>query len=67
MTICNPNRRAQAARAAVFFAGVFAGLCALAGPAAAQAISLLQDTETERALKSYEDPILTAADSIPKP
>ncbi len=66
MTICNPNLRPRAARAAVFCAGVFAGLCALAGPAAAQAISLLQDTETERALKSYEDPILTAAGLDPK-
>jgi predicted Zn-dependent protease len=61
LTICNPIRRARAARAAAFCAGILAGLCVFAGPAGAQAISLLQDTETERALKSYEDPILTAA------
>ncbi|MEJ0043489.1 MAG: M48 family metalloprotease [Rhizomicrobium sp.] len=32
----------------------------LAGPAAAQGILLLRDTETERALRSYEDPLLKA-------
>lgn len=31
------------------------------GPAAAQGITLLQDTETERLLHSYEDPILAVA------
>ncbi|HEX4157048.1 MAG TPA: M48 family metalloprotease [Rhizomicrobium sp.] len=30
-------------------------------PAAAQAVQLVRDTETERLLKSYEDPILVAA------
>lgn len=40
------------------FAGSF---CALTFPAAAQGISLLQDTETERVLRSYEDPIISVA------
>ena len=33
----------------------------MTAPAAAQGLSLLQDTETERALRSYEDPILKVA------
>ncbi|HEX4304211.1 MAG TPA: M48 family metalloprotease [Rhizomicrobium sp.] len=32
----------------------------MTGPAAAQGILLLRDTETERALRSYEDPLLKA-------
>jgi len=44
------------------FASCLAGaLCAATVPAAAQSISLLQDTETERALQSYEDPLAKAA------
>ncbi|HWD27774.1 MAG TPA: M48 family metalloprotease [Rhizomicrobium sp.] len=39
----------------------FVGAFALtAGPAAAQGLFLLRDTETERALRSYEDPLLKA-------
>lgn len=36
-------------------------LCVAVEPAAAQALQLVRDTETERLLKSYEDPILVAA------
>ncbi len=41
--------------------GFMGALCALTPPASAQALDLLQDTETERLLRSYEDPILTVA------
>ncbi len=37
------------------------GLCLAIEPAAAQGINLIRDTEIERVLKSYEDPIATAA------
>jgi predicted Zn-dependent protease len=44
------------------FIGCFAGvLCASALPVAAQSLELLQDTETERALQSYENPLAKAA------
>ncbi|MBS0471499.1 MAG: M48 family metalloprotease [Proteobacteria bacterium] len=43
-----------------FFIGVLAGLTAISGPAMAQGLVLLRDTETERALRSYEDPLLKA-------
>jgi predicted Zn-dependent protease len=59
LTFCNPNRRSL--RAAGFLLGFFGSFLVVAGPAAAQGIPLLQDTETERTLKSYEDPIITAA------
>ncbi|MGH6876495.1 MAG: M48 family metalloprotease [Rhizomicrobium sp.] len=36
-------------------------LCVATEPAMAQALELVRDTETERLLKSYEDPILVAA------
>lgn len=36
-------------------------ICVAAEPAAAQDLQLVRDTETERLLKSYEDPILIAA------
>jgi predicted Zn-dependent protease len=44
-----------------FLLGFLGALCAYATPASAQAISLLQDTETERLLQSYETPILRVA------
>ncbi|MEJ0026082.1 MAG: M48 family metalloprotease [Rhizomicrobium sp.] len=43
-----------------FLVGFLGSLGVLAGPAAAQGILLLRDTETERALRSYEDPLLKA-------
>jgi predicted Zn-dependent protease len=44
-----------------FAIGFFGSFWLQIGPAAAQGITLLQDTETERLLRSYEDPILTVA------
>ena len=58
MTICNPIRGMTTARLAALCIAIAAWLPA--APASAQ-ISLLQDTETERTLKSYEDPIIKAA------
>lgn len=69
MTICNPlqrilrrrGSRAAWSRIGAFMIGFMGALCALTPPASAQALDLLQDTETERLLRSYEDPILTVA------
>lgn len=68
MSICNPLRRIGRkvsrhvpARALAFAIGFFGAFSAFAVPASAQGISLLQDTETERLLHSYEDPILKVA------
>ncbi len=69
MTFCNPlcrlrGRRLLApgrGRALAFALGFFGAFWLQIGPAAAQGITLLQDTETERLLRSYEDPILTVA------
>jgi predicted Zn-dependent protease len=44
-----------------FAVGFFGSFWAVMGPAAAQGITLLQDTETERLLRSYEEPILKVA------
>jgi len=44
-----------------FLAGFIGAFFAVVTPASAQAISLLQDTETERLLRTYEDPILKVA------
>ena len=60
-----PLRRLKAAssrfaRIAGFAVGFIGPLIAFAGPATAQEISLLRDTETERLLKSWEDPIAKA-------
>jgi predicted Zn-dependent protease len=49
------------ARVLAFAIGFFGSFWLQIGPAAAQGISLLQDTETERLLHSYEDPILAVA------
>ena len=63
--ICRPPVQRFLHRPAVrllaFLAGFLGPLLAFAVPAAAQGISLLQDTETERLLRVYEDPILKAA------
>ncbi len=48
-------------RVLAFLIGFFGPLLAFASPAAAQGISLLQDTETERLLRAYEVPVLKAA------
>jgi len=49
-----------AARGVGFFVGFFGCLAAFTAPASAQGLLLLRDTETERALRSYEDPLLRA-------
>lgn len=61
MFFCNPARRLAAARIAALTCGALGGFLLFAAPAVAQGIQLLQDTETERTLRSYEDPILVAA------
>ena len=73
MAFCNPLHlfgRIRAAlrgtaRAVAFFSGFFGCLAAFTAPAAAQGILLLRDTETERALRSYEDPLLVAGGVAP--
>ena len=68
MAFCNPMPRIarlktalhRRARAIAFLSGFVGTLALLTGPAAAQGILLLRDTETERALRSYEDPLLKA-------
>jgi predicted Zn-dependent protease len=69
LTICNPLRRSR--RAAIWRVvglgmGFTAALCASIEPAAAQAIGLVRDTEIERVLHGYEDPILLAAGLDPR-
>lgn len=65
MAICNPFERAS--RAPVVRPAIAAALslvmsfCLTVEPAAAQGIDLIRDTEIERVLKSYEDPIAVAA------
>ena len=69
MAFCNPLRRTLGRRAIspgfgrifAFVVGFSGAFFALAPPASAQAIALLQDTETERLLRTYEDPILRVA------
>jgi predicted Zn-dependent protease len=53
LSICNPIPFARTV-------AIFAAFCSVATPAMAQ-VGLLQDTETERTLRSYEDPILKVA------
>ena len=68
MAFCNPSLRlahlkatlSRRARAIAFLTGFVGSLALLSGPAAAQGLLLLRDTETERALRSYEDPLLKA-------
>jgi predicted Zn-dependent protease len=69
LSICNPFRRTcgrrtgwrTISRVIAFLSGFIGPLFVLAGPASAQGISLLQDTETERLIRSYEEPILGVA------
>ena len=68
MAFCNPSQRwtrvksvlSRRARAIAFLSGFLGSLALLSAPAAAQGLLLLRDTETERALRSYEDPLLKA-------
>ena len=74
MAFCNPLLRfprAAAAlsrhgRTALFLLSFFGSLAAFTAPAAAQGLILLRDTETERALHSYEDPLLIAGGLQPQ-
>lgn len=69
MAFCNPLKRFSRprflqpgrARILAFAIGFFGSLWCMVAPAMAQGISLLDDTETERVLRSYEDPILHVA------
>ena len=60
-----PSQANRATRKAIGILGLAAcftgAICATALPVAAQRLELLQDTETERALQSYEDPLAKAA------
>ena len=63
MSFCNLPA-AETFRAGRFAKLALSALCAIcitAEPAAAQALQLIRDTEAERLLKSYENPILVAA------
>jgi predicted Zn-dependent protease len=68
LAFCNPLRRLASIKATLgrrakplaFLFGFVGGLLLVAGPASAQGLILLRDTETERALRSYEDPFLKA-------
>jgi predicted Zn-dependent protease len=66
LIICNPVHRARASRFAGFAFGFLSAFCCLIVPASAQGLQLLQDTETERVLKSYEDPIIAVAGLDPR-
>lgn len=69
MAICNPLHRFQGRRLVSdrvrritgFALGFIGAFWLQIGPASAQGISLLQDTETERLVRSYEEPILSVA------
>ncbi len=65
MKICNPLARSRptshATRIACLAFSVLCTLCLGFEPAVAQELQLVRDTETERLLKSYEDPLLVAA------
>lgn len=69
MSLKSPSSPPHSAlRKLAFAAGFTAALLAYGLPAQAQGISLLRDTETEEALRSYEAPLARAAglDPIPK-
>jgi predicted Zn-dependent protease len=69
LAFCNPLRWLRGrslisparTRLVAFAVGFFGSFWVVMGPAAAQGITLLQDTETERLLRSYEEPILKVA------
>jgi predicted Zn-dependent protease len=63
LAICNPfgPSRSTAFRVAAAAFSLSLSLCLTIQPVAAQGIDLIRDTEMERVLKSYEDPIATAA------
>lgn len=64
MAFCNPSTRDRTGWLRNAVVGAVSSALALAltvEPVAAQGIDLIRDTEIERVLKSYEDPIATAA------
>lgn len=66
MRFCNPSREGPHSvfwprRPATLLLSMACAICISVEPAAAQALQLVRDTEIERLLKSYEDPILVAA------
>jgi predicted Zn-dependent protease len=66
LSFCNPAGGAPRSvfwprHAAKLLLSIACTLCITIEPAAAQALQLVRDTEIERLLKSYEDPILVAA------
>ena len=65
MAICNPLDRAPKTsfgrHAVVAALSLAISTCLTVEPVAAQGIDLIRDTEIERTLKSYEDPIATSA------
>jgi predicted Zn-dependent protease len=65
LEICNPSagktQFPAARRIARLTVTALSILCIMIEPAVAQALQLVRDTEAERLLKSYEDPILIAA------
>jgi predicted Zn-dependent protease len=69
LTLLHPSRssgrlgglRARLGRAAVLGISIAMSLNLGIQPAAAQAISIIRDTEIERVLRGYEEPLLTAA------
>jgi len=66
LAFCNPQRPQAVFRIAAFLVGFFGSFAVFTVPAGAQAISLLSDTETEKTLRSYEDPILKVAGLDPQ-
>ncbi|MGH9808578.1 MAG: M48 family metalloprotease, partial [Terriglobia bacterium] len=71
MAICNPSRTVRLTRwigrfrKTLFFLPALAFGLSFANTASAQGIEIIRDTEIERVLKSYEDPILVAANIDP--
>ncbi len=74
MAFCNPLLRIRQLAAALWrqsralgvLFGFVGSLVLITGPASAQGLILLRDTETERALRSYEDPLLIAGGLQPQ-
>lgn len=61
LSICAPRRSAPGRRLLRLALCAACAVCISVEPVAAQALQLVRDTEAERLLKSYEDPILVAA------
>lgn len=70
MSFCNPSKTAKDRQSRFRAAGVFVPTLlfalGLAHSASAQGIELVRDTEIERVLRQYEDPLLVAANIDPQ-